>query len=59
VRLPTGQARGILEDNAVLVCSGEREAPRDKPVASWKIMRFWFVAANVKLHGTSPWHLGR
>ncbi|HKZ01761.1 MAG TPA: hypothetical protein VJ180_05950, partial [Pyrinomonadaceae bacterium] len=33
--------------------SSEREAPRGKPVAS-STGQLLFVAANVKLHGTSP-----
>jgi hypothetical protein len=36
--------------------SNERDAPRDKPVASSFVIKDVGVAANVTLHGTSPWH---
>jgi len=37
--------------------SSERETPRDKPVASGDLSFRFCLAANVKLYGTSPWHL--
>ena len=46
-----------VEGSRSLLCSLKRETPLDKPVAShiWGVEVL--VAAIVKLHGTSPWHL--
>ena len=38
------------------LCSLEREAPRDEPVASTISIFDVSIAANVKYHGASPWH---
>src|SRR6266404_2128262 len=42
------------------LCSGERETPRRKAVASGRVEGggLW-LAASVRLHGARPWHLGR
>ncbi len=42
---------------AQLFCSGERETPRRKAVASYESLRVFFLAASVRLHGARPWHL--
>ena len=47
-------SRGVSRSELI---SNEREAPRDKPVASERYLKCWSVEANVRLHGTSPWHL--
>ena len=39
------------------LCSSKREAPRGKPVASRILEVNLVLAASVKLHGASPWHL--
>jgi hypothetical protein len=41
----------------LLFGSCQRETPRGKPVASFAGIPGDRVAASVKLHGTSPWHL--
>jgi hypothetical protein len=50
----TGLARG---GSRSLLSTFKREAPRGKPVASGLLSGMVFVAASVKLHGKSPWHL--
>ena len=52
--MPRGLPRG---DSRSLLCSSKREAPRDEPVASSIFSWDLLLAAIVKLHGTSPWHL--
>ena len=51
----TGQAGGISWSMGFF-SSGEREAPPGKPVASFG-SRDFSVAANVRLHRASRWHL--
>jgi hypothetical protein len=51
----TGLSRG---DSRYQLDSDKRETPRDKPVASWILVPGACIAASVRLHGTSPWHLG-
>jgi hypothetical protein len=46
----------VVEDSRSWLNSSKRETPRDEPVASGIWVGF-VLAANVRLHGTSPWHL--
>jgi hypothetical protein len=49
----TGSSRG---DSRSALNSSKREIPRDKPVASGDFGLI-LLTANVKFHGTRPWHL--
>ena len=57
--LSTLTGNSLLLQPPVFMFGGERSScltPRGKPVASEKLICF-VVAANVRLHGASPWHL--
>src|SRR5258708_27637845 len=49
-----GRAHGI-RNCSQSSCSSQCEAPWDEPMASAIAAKF-LVAANVRLHGTSPWY---
>src|SRR6266481_5485311 len=56
----TGSSRGVsrlisFQRKLSIYPGTQREPQRDEPVAS-SILASFLVAADVSLHGTSPWH---